>query len=254
MYRSHTHLTIPGCGGVFYHRRWAPSRKCELIDSRVDTTNALLRGIAEWKTKPHTLLVASGIGFYGNPESKPVDEDSPQGEGFLAELCQAWEQSAQQGENLGLRVVTVRFGMVLGLDGGALPKMSLPFQWYLGGPISPGTQYVSWIHQEDLANLLHWLLTDKGIEGPVNGVTAQPVTMKEFCSHLGTAMNRPSWFPVPEFLLKILLGELATMLTTGQRVIPGKAIESARLESSIGSCSSSCLGCVPDCAAIVSIR
>ena len=211
-------------GAPIADKRWTPSRKRELIHSRVVSTRTLGHAIAGWKSKPHTFLTASGIGYYGDQGSKIVDETSPRGGGFLADLCLEWEKAAQQIEAAGLRVLEVRFGMVLGLDGGALPKMMFPFQWFLGGPILPGTQYVSWIHQQDLARLILFLITHPSIRGPVNAVAPDAVTMKDFCDALGKAMKRPSLFPVPEFVLKIALGELATMLTTGQRVHPQKAL------------------------------
>lgn len=212
-------------GAPIADSRWTPERKRELTDSRVQSTRTLLQAIKLWSTKPHTFISASGIGFYGNPGSTLVDETSTSGTGFLATLCQAWEAEARKGEEQGLRVLPVRFGMVLGVDGGALPKMMLPFNFFLGGPILPGSQYVSWIHQKDLARLILWLSTNQAIQGPVNGVAPEPVTMREFCSALGKTMQRPSAFPVPEFVLRIALGELSTMLTTGQRAHPQKALE-----------------------------
>ena len=212
-------------GAPIADTRWTQNRKRELIDSRVISTRTLGQAIARWKTKPHTFLTASGVGYYGDQGSKIVDETSPRGDGFLADLCLEWENAAQEIEASGLRVLKVRFGMVLGPDGGALPKMMFPFQWFLGGPVLPGTQYVSWIHQQDLARLILFLITHPSIRGPVNAVAPDAVRMKEFCTDLGKAMNRPSWFPVPEFVLRIALGELATMLTTGQRVHPQKALE-----------------------------
>jgi uncharacterized protein (TIGR01777 family) len=212
-------------GAPIADKRWTPSRKRELIHSRVDSTRTLGHAIAGWKSKPHTFLTASGIGYYGDQGSKIVDETSPRGDGFLADLCLEWENAAQQIEATGLRVLDVRFGMVLGPDGGALSKMTLPFRMFLGGPILPGTQFVSWIHREDLARLILFVITHPSLRGPVNAVAPQAVTMKEFCRILGKAMNRPSWFPVPEFVLRMTLGELATMLTSGQRVHPLKALE-----------------------------
>ena len=211
-------------GAPIADKRWTPSRKRELIHSRVVSTRTLGHAIAGWKSKPHTFLTASGIGYYGDQGSKIVDEMSPRGDGFLADLCLEWENAAQQIEATGLRVLDVRFGMVLGPDGGALSKMTLPFRIFLGGTILPGTQYVSWIHQQDLARLILFLITHPSIRGPVNAVAPDTVTMKDFCDALGKAMKRPSLFPVPEFVLKIALGELATMLTTGQRVHPQKAL------------------------------
>lgn len=212
-------------GAPIADRRWTPARKRELVDSRVLTTQALLASIAKWNTKPHTFITASGVGLYGDRGSEEVNEDSPRGKGFLAELCHAWEAAAKQGEALGLRVLPVRFGMVLGLNGGALPKMAFPFRFFLGGPVLPGSQFVSWIHVKDLSRLILWLITNQSMSGPVNGVAPDSVTMREFCERLGQAMRRPSWFPVPGFLLRIALGELASMLTTGQQVYPKRALE-----------------------------
>ena len=212
-------------GAPIADSRWTTKRKQELIDSRVQSTKALIQAISSWRNKPHTFMTASGIGFYGDRGGEVVNESSTPGEGFLRELCQAWEGAAMEGEALGLRVIPIRIGMVLGPDGGALSKMTLPFRLFLGGPILPGSQFVSWIHREDLARLILFLITHSSVKGPVNAVAPEAVTMKEFCSALGKSMNRPSWFPVPEFLLRIALGELATMLTTGQRVHPFKALE-----------------------------
>ena len=139
-------------------------------------------------------------------------------------MCLEWENAAKQIEASDLRVLEVRFGMVLGSDGGALPKMMFPFQWFLGGPVLPGTQYVSWIHQQDLARLILFLITCSSIQGSVNAVAPNAVTMTEFCQALGKALKRPSWFPVPGFVLRVALGELSTMLSTGQRVQPQKAL------------------------------
>ena len=212
-------------GAPIANSRWTAKRKQELIDSRVQSTKTLLQAISSWSTKPHSFITASGIGFYGNQGSKTIDEASPRGDGFLANLCQAWEGAAMEGKTLGLRVIPIRIGMVLGPDGGALSKMTLPFSMFLGGPILPGTQFVSWIHHEDLAQLIMFLITKPSIQGPVNAVAPNPITMKDFCLALGKALKRPSWLPVPTFVLKTVLGELSTMLTTGQRVMPQQMLQ-----------------------------
>ncbi len=212
-------------GAPIADSRWTEKRKHELINSRVESNRALLKAMASWKDKPHTFITASGIGFYGDNREAVVNESSTPGEGFLPQLCQMWESSAMEGEALGMRVIPVRIGMVLGEDGGALSKMTFPFRLFLGGPILPGTQFVSWIHQQDLAKLMLYIITHPSIQGPVNGVAPNPTTMKDFCQALGNAMNRPSWFPVPEFILKTALGELASMLITGQRIEPQKALQ-----------------------------
>ncbi|MDR4495635.1 MAG: TIGR01777 family oxidoreductase [Nitrospirales bacterium] len=212
-------------GASIADSRWTDKRKQVLAESRVASTRTLLQAIQSWSTKPHTFISASGVGFYGDPKAAIVDETSKSGRGFLAELCRTWEAEALQGETIGIRVLPVRFGMVLGLDGGALPKMMFPFKLFLGGPVLPGSQYVSWIHQDDLSRMILWLSMTPSIAGPVNGVAPEPVTMRQFCAALGQAMHRPSVLPVPEFVLRIGLGEMSTVLTTGQRAHPKKALE-----------------------------
>ena len=208
------------CGEPIADARWTEFRKQRLLSSRIDTTSTLVQALQRAIPKPSTLINASGIGIYGPQDNLALTEDSPRGRGFLADLCVAWEQAAKGAEDFGVRVVLPRIGMVLGSTGGALAKMVLPFRLFLGGPVSPGTQQVSWIHQKDLSELIVWLLGKPEISGPVNAVAPQTVSMKEFCRSLGQSLNRPSWFPVPEFVLKIALGEMAMVLTTGQRVRP----------------------------------
>ncbi|MGB0910472.1 MAG: TIGR01777 family oxidoreductase [Nitrospirales bacterium] len=202
--------------------RWTPRRKQTLIDSRIITTRRLVEAIGRLRVKPKVLINASGIGFYGPADDVSMNESSPLGEGFLAELCQQWEYEANQATAHGVRVVCVRIGMVLGPDGGALSKMVTPFKACVGGPIAPGTQKVSWIHIHDLARLFAWLLVRQTVSGPVNAVSPHCVTMQEFCKILGKVLHRPSWLPVPGFSLKILLGELSDILTSGQQVEPQK--------------------------------
>lgn len=140
-------------------------------------------------------------------------------------MCLAWEAEAQRAAEFGARVVTLRTGMVLEQDGGALSKMLMPFRLCIGGPIMPGNQWVSWIHRRDHIGLIQWALATETVGGPINAVSPTPVTMKTFCDTLGRLLHRPSWLPVPRTVLNILLGELGTLLTTGQRVIPTKAME-----------------------------
>jgi uncharacterized protein (TIGR01777 family) len=170
------------------------------------------------------LISASGIGYYGASDDRVLDEGSARGQGFLADLCLAWEAEALRAAECGARVVTLRTGMVLEQEGGALPKMLLPFRLFAGGPIMPGCQWVSWIHRRDHIGLIQWALTTATVSGPINAVAPEPVTMKTFCEVLGRVLHRPSWLPVPSIALNILLGELGTLMTTGQRVVPAKAI------------------------------
>ncbi len=204
--------------------RWTDKRKQLLTDSRVLTTRLLVRALSRSSSKPVTFISASGIGYYGASDDRRLDEGAMRGQGFLADLCLAWEAEALRAAEVGTRVIILRTGMVLEQDGGALPKMLLPFGLFAGGPIMPGSQWVSWVHRLDHIGLVQWALTTETVSGPINAVAPEPVTMKTFCEVLGRVLHRPSWLPVPRFALNILLGELGTLMTTGQRVIPAKAM------------------------------
>ena len=204
--------------------RWTEARKRLLTESRVLTTRLLVEAMSRRSSKPRTLVSASGIGYYGASDDRILDESAARGQGFLADLCLAWETEARRASECGVRVVMLRTGMVLEQDGGALPKMLLPFRLFTGGPIMPGTQWVSWIHRRDHIGLTQWALTTPSVSGPVNVVAPEAVTMNRFCKGLGRVLHRPSWLPVPGFVLSLALGELGTLMTTGQRVSPTKAL------------------------------
>jgi uncharacterized protein (TIGR01777 family) len=204
--------------------RWTEARKRLLTESRVLSTRLLVEALSRCSSKPHTLVSASGIGYYGASDDRGLDEGAARGQGFLAELCLAWEAEALRAAEFGVRVVMLRTGMVLEQDGGALPKMLLPFRFFAGGPIMPGTQWASWIHRHDHIGLIKWALATQSVSGPVNAVAPEAVTMNRFCEVLGRVLHRPSWLPVPGFALHVALGELGTIMTTGQRVIPAKAL------------------------------
>lgn len=212
-------------GAPIADARWTDARKQLITDSRVLTTRLLVRALSRCSLKPATFISASGIGYYGASDDRRLDEGAARGQGFLADLCLAWEAEALRAAEFGTRVVILRTGMVLEADGGALAKMLLPFRLFTGGPIMPGTQWVSWIHRRDHIGLIQWALGNNGIAGPLNAVAPEAVTMRDFCLRLGRALHRPSWFPVPGFLLKLALGELGSLMTTGQRVTPRKALE-----------------------------
>jgi len=179
--------------------------------------------MSQRSSKPATFISASGIGYYGASDDRTLDEGAALGHGFLADLCLAWEAEALRAKEFGTRVVLLRTGMVLEQEGGALPRILFPFQCFAGGPIMPGNQWVSWIHRRDHVGMIQWALTTPTVSGPINAVAPEPVTMNTFCEVLGRVLHRPSWLPVPEFALNLLLGELGTLMTTGQRVIPAKA-------------------------------
>lgn len=211
-------------GSPIADARWTPARKQLLIDSRVNTTRVIVEAMSRRSSKPGVLISASGIGYYGASDDRVLDEGAARGQGFLADLCLAWEAEALRATEFGTRVVTLRTGMVLEQDGGALPKMLLPFRLFAGGPILPGSQWVSWIHRRDHVGLIQWVLNTATISGPINAVAPEPVTMKMFCEVIGRVLHRSSWLPVPVIALKMLLGELGTLMTTGQRVTPMKAM------------------------------
>lgn len=204
--------------------RWTDARKRLLTESRIFSTRLLVEAISRRSSKPRVLTSASGIGYYGASDDRVLDEGAAHGQGFLADLCLAWEAEALRAAEFGVRVVILRTGMVLEQDGGALPKMLLPFQFFAGGPILPGTQWVSWIHRRDHIGLIQWMLATPSVSGPVNVVAPDAVTMNRFCELLGRVLHRPSWLPVPGFVLRVALGELGELMTTGQRVNPAKAL------------------------------
>lgn len=208
-------------------RRWSAKRKDEILSSRIDTTRAIVDAIGNASKKPTVLLNASAVGYYGNVENDEVTETYPAGTDFLAGVCQRWENEAMKAEQLGIRVVLPRTGVVLAKNGGALERMILPFKLFAGGPLGSGKQWFPWIHIEDeIRGMIH-LLEDEKLSGPVNLTAPGPVTMKQFCSALGKAMHRPSWAPVPAFILKTVLGEMADALVLGgQKVLPKKLLES----------------------------
>jgi len=211
-------------GAPIADARWTDARKKLLKNSRVMATRLLVEAMCRCLSKPATLISASGIGYYGACDDRVLDEGAPRGRGFLADLCLAWEGEALRATAFGTRVVLLRTGMVLEQNGGALPKMLLPFRLFMGGPIKPGTQWISWIHRRDHIGMIQWALATPGLSGPLNAVAPGAVTMDQFCTLLGRVLHRPSWLPVPGLALKIMLGELGTLMTTGQRVYPTKAL------------------------------
>src|SRR5262245_57474104 len=221
-----TDAVINLAGAPIADARWTEARKRLLTESRVHLTRRLVEAISQRSSKPTILISASGIGYYGASDYRVLSEAAPHGQGFLSDLCLEWEGEARRATGFGTRVVLLRTGMVLERDGGALPKMLRPFCLYLGGPIMPGTQWVSWIHRRDHIGLIEWALTTPNVSGPVNAVAPEPVRMQAFCATLGRALNRPSWLPVPGTALRVALGELSTVMTTGQRVSPQKALSS----------------------------
>ncbi|MDH4209344.1 MAG: TIGR01777 family oxidoreductase, partial [Anaerolineae bacterium] len=188
-----TDAVIHLAGAPIADGRWTDGRKRLLTESRTLTTRLLVEAMSRRSSKPRILISASGIGYYGASDDRVLDEGAVRGQGFLADLCLAWEVEALRAAEFGVRVVMLRTGMVLEQDGGALPMMLLPFQIFVGGPALPGTQWVSWIHLRDHIGLIQWLLTMPSVSGPVNAVAPEAVTMNRFCELLGQVLHRPSW-------------------------------------------------------------
>lgn len=205
--------------------RWTASRKEAILSSRVDTTRALVKAFCDLSTRPEVLISGSAVGYYGTHGDEELTETAPPGTDFLARVCQAWEEEAYKATKLGMRVVTLRTGIVLSNEGGSLPRMVLPFRWYLGGPLGSGKQWLSWVHLDDALEIIRFALEHPTLDGPINVTAPHPVRQREFASALGQVLKRPSWLRVPAVILKVALGEMAEMILTGQRVIPARLID-----------------------------
>ena len=214
-------------GASIADRRWTASRRAELRSSRILPTRNLVAAIRRVSTRPTVFVQGSAVGFYGVAEGdRELDESFPPGDDFLADLCVAWEAEAHPVAALGCRLVILRIGIVLSADGGVVARLRLPFRLFVGGPVSTGRQYVSWIHHADLTTMIAWAVTTASVTGAVNASATLPVTNARFSAALGRALHRPSWFPVPAFGLKLVFGELAdALLVNGQRVLPKRALE-----------------------------
>ncbi|MGH9744080.1 MAG: TIGR01777 family oxidoreductase [Candidatus Acidiferrum sp.] len=203
--------------------RWTEKRKAELRSSRIDTTRALVTALAKMNARPRVLVSASATGFYGDRGDELLIEESPPGNDFVSSMAKEWEAEALKTEAIGIRVVLARFGIVLASEGGALPKMMLPFRFFAGGKIGSGQQWMSWIAMEDVIEILRFAIEHGEVRGPLNLVSPQPVQNAEFTKTLASVMHRPAFFPAPAFALRLVLGEMAdALLLSSQRVLPQK--------------------------------
>ncbi len=205
-------------------KRWTEEQKRRIRDSRVVGTRNLVKGMQQAEQPAKVFISSSAVGFYGNRGDEQVDERSAPGTGFFPDVCTAWEREAQAADPLGTRVVLARTGVVLG-NGGMLEKILLPFKLGVGGRLGSGKQWFPWIHLDDMVGLLHHALFNDQVSGAINAVAPNSVTNAEFTKTLGRALNRPTIFPVPEFALRILMGELANAALDSQRVFPTVALE-----------------------------
>jgi uncharacterized protein (TIGR01777 family) len=222
---------LTGCDGVVHlagesvARRWTGEAKRAIRDSRVAGTRNLVAGLRAADPRPRVLASASAVGYYGPHGDEPVDESSPPADDFLAGVCVEWEREADAASELGVRVVKVRTGLVLDRSGGALKAMLPPFKLGLGGPVAGGRQYMPWIHVDDVVGIYLAALDHEQWSGPVNATAPEPVTNKEFTRALGAALHRPALLPVPALPLRLLMGEMGEVVTTGQRAVPRRAQE-----------------------------
>jgi uncharacterized protein len=206
--------------------RWNEKVKGQIIESRIQSTQMVTDYISQTNTKPELLINGSAIGFYGPRDNQKLIEEAEGVDSFSHQLCASWEQQAIQAEQFGVRVCLLRTGIVLGVDGGALDSMILPFKLYLGGPFGSGCQWMSWIHMDDLVSMIIWLFDKETINGPVNGVAPSPVTNQYFSQTLASILKRPAKLRMPAVMARLLFGEMADeLLLQGQRVIPKLALD-----------------------------
>jgi uncharacterized protein (TIGR01777 family) len=205
-------------------QRWSATAKERIRTSREVGTANLVAGLRSADPRPRALVSASAVGYYGAHGDEEIPESSPPGSDFLAEVCVAWERAAQAASELAMRVAVVRTGIVLDPDGGALARMLPPFRAGVGGPVAGGRQWMPWIHVDDLVGLYVAALDRDDWNGPLNGAAPIPVTNKDFSKALGRALHRPAIAPVPALALRALYGEMAQIVTTGQRAVPQRPL------------------------------
>lgn len=204
--------------GASISKRWTSKYKQEIMDSRVLTTRRLVTALNQMAAPPSLCISVSAVGIY--PDSGVHGESSPmRGTGFLTHVCESWEQEARMLKP-GIRLVITRFGVVLGKEGGAAPLMLVPFRFFAGSIIGNGRQGMPWIHIDDLANAIQWLIEQKQVSGVVNFVSPQLTNNEQFSKTAAKVMHRPCWFRIPTFVFQIILGEGHTMVTSGQQVVP----------------------------------
>jgi uncharacterized protein (TIGR01777 family) len=219
------HDAVINLAGASIFCRWTRANKRLIRESRVETTRNVVDALAARRGKETILISASGAGYYGFREEEGLGEDASPGNDFLAMLSQDWETEALRAEQIGVRVVLCRLGVVLGKEGGALKKMAPAFRAGLGSPLAKGEQWFSWIHEKDLAGILLFLLNREDVAGPVNCTAPQPIRNREMTKTLGQALRRPTFLPpVPGTLLKLALGEFAQVFSEGQCVVPARLL------------------------------
>jgi uncharacterized protein len=218
------HDAVINLAGASIFSRWSQKQKQLILSSRIDTTRNIVDALQD-KAEAVTFISASAVGYYGFTKDEELSESAPDGSDFLAQTTLKWEREALAAKNKGARVITTRFGIVLGKTGGALGTMLPLFKYGVGGPLGSGSQWFSWIHIRDLSNAILFLLEKKEAEGAFNLCSPNPVNNRELARAIGRILHRPSFFPAPGFIIRLLLGEFGSVLLKGQRVLPARLLE-----------------------------
>jgi len=205
-------------------RRWTKEQKSRIRESRLRAGALLVEAMGAAARKPSVFVQASAVGYYGNRRDEVVDEETQAGEGFLADVCRAWEKSTEEVTQWGVRRVVIRTGLVLASQGGILPLMLLPLRLFVGGKLGDGRQYLPWIHLDDEVEAIRFLIEEETLNGVFNLSAPNPVTQATFVQIAGRLLHRPAWMPTPAFLLKLALGEKAALVLEGQRVLPKRLL------------------------------
>ncbi|WP_102273177.1 TIGR01777 family oxidoreductase [Cytobacillus massiliigabonensis] len=205
--------------------RWSENRKKKILESRISAANEAVKILSRLQKKPDVLIQASAVGIYGISDSETFTEDSSgAGTDFLARTVQQWEAAASKAEDLNIRTVYCRFGIILDDKDGALPRMAMPYKAFAGGTVGSGKQWVSWIHLKDVVDGILFAAVNRQLKGPINFTAPNPVRMKEFGQTLGKVLHRPHWMPAPQFAIKMALGEMSILVLEGQKVRPQKLL------------------------------
>jgi uncharacterized protein (TIGR01777 family) len=220
------HELIINLAGASIFKRWTKSYKKKIRESRILTTRNIVEGLTACPSRETLFISTSAVGYYGFHGDEELDEESPPGDDFLSTVSQNWERAALKGESPGVRVVLLRFGIVLGKKGGALNRMIPLFKAWLGSPLGSGMQWFSWIHEQDLVNIYLYLSKQRDLSGPINCTAPNPVRNRDLTRALGSALGKPTFLPaVPGFIIRLVMGEFGTTLIKGQKVTPKRLLE-----------------------------
>jgi len=219
-----SHAVVNLAGEVIGGWRWTSQKKRRILESRILATRALVGAISSASQRPHLFISVSATNYYDTSRCEVATEESPPGEDFLSGVCVEWEREASQVQQLGLRLVVPRIGIVLDPTHGALPRFLLPFRFFLGGPLGSGRQWFPWVHPQDVLDVMLAALEREDLSGPFNVTAPGIVTMEDFCAHLGQALGRPSWLRIPEPALRLALGEMSVLVLQGARVVPERLL------------------------------